>query len=612
MSGRGRQSGRRPAAILVGGYTGSAGLLAPLAAALDSSPVTRSAWTAVTGHAPDGVPPRFDEGRFLDNIESVARQIGPPLVLLGHSTGGSLALLAATERLAGDVGLLVLAAAPSRIGGDYLERWQKLWGEGPAAGRTQPSLADVGRMASTVRRAAAKRAELSCPLLVVQGQEDELVPPRQARAWLEPAGGRISAPVRLVEVPGAGHDLFSGGKAKLAQEAVLKAVRDSGERLSDRERTALVDLREAEPELERAERLSFGTAARFVRSPGVRRRVAGSKAALAELEEIAVADPVHANVEVTTRCNCACPACARSRLAVEPREMPRRDFRAVLGLLPHAYRLTLVGLGEPALHQDLPGLVADARRAGRRVSIVTGGAELDRVLSRELLRAGLDGIAFSLDAADPGLAARVRPGAPLERVLANASAFVEESRAAVGRSGERPASLAVFTAISVETAEALPALAGVVADLGVDAWMLTDLNFAANRDRSLWLSGTEAQRAAVRSAVATAFRRGLPVLSCRSLEEAGLAGAVRDHLLLRPDELWRRAARHEHCLSPWQTAPVGVEGDLTFCDCRPEEPLGNLFERPLDEIWNGERARELRRSMRGPNPPEACRVCPRF
>ncbi|MFO8072876.1 MAG: SPASM domain-containing protein [Polyangia bacterium] len=185
-------------------------------------------------------------------------------------------------------------------------------------------------------------------------------------------------------------------------------------------------------------------------------------------------------------------------------------------------------------------------------------------------------------------------------------------RAAGGRSGDRPSSLAVFTAISVETAEALPELAGVVADLGADAWTLTDLNFAANRNRSLWLSGTEAQRASVRSAVAVAFRRGLPVLSCRSLEELGLAGAVRDHLLLRPDELWRRAARHEHCLSPWQTAPVGVDGALTFCDCRPEEPLGNLFERPLAEIWNGERARQLRRGMRGPNPPEECRVCPRF
>jgi hypothetical protein len=51
---------------------------------------------------------------------------------------------------------------------------------------------------------------------------------------------------------------------------------------------------------------------------------------------------------------------------------------------------------------------------------------------------------------------------------------------------------------------------------------------------------------------------------------------------------------------------------VTLCDCQPDQGVGNLFSEPLGDIWNGRIMGEFRRTMLGDDPPEACRVCPRF
>ncbi|MBI4618918.1 MAG: SPASM domain-containing protein [Desulfobacterales bacterium] len=58
--------------------------------------------------------------------------------------------------------------------------------------------------------------------------------------------------------------------------------------------------------------------------------------------------------------------------------------------------------------------------------------------------------------------------------------------------------------------------------------------------------------------------------------------------------------------------PVDVDGNVTICDCQPNRPIGNLLNRPLWEIWNGNAMVEHRRRMLSSDPPESCRGCPRF
>ena len=102
------------------------------------------------------------------------------------------------------------------------------------------------------------------------------------------------------------------------------------------------------------------------------------------------------------------------------------------------------------------------------------------------------------------------------------------------------------------------------------------------------------------------------MLSVRGLEEFGLWKRYGKYLLLPPDRLYQRSRRRAWCCSPWQTVPVNVKGEVTLCDCQPGVPAGNLFERTLPEIWNGQVFVDHRKKMLSDDPPEACSICPRF
>jgi radical SAM protein with 4Fe4S-binding SPASM domain len=102
------------------------------------------------------------------------------------------------------------------------------------------------------------------------------------------------------------------------------------------------------------------------------------------------------------------------------------------------------------------------------------------------------------------------------------------------------------------------------------------------------------------------------VLSVWGLEEFALDTRYLDYLLLRGEQLAHRSERRTNCLSPWQTIPVNVEGNLSLCDCQPGAVIGNIHRSALSDWWNGPAMIEQRRRMLGDNPPEACRVCPRF
>ena len=573
--------------LLVHGYSGAPAQLEPLAGALEAAHGAEAVERlCLPGHGAQAAP-EFDAEACLAAIAAAAagfRARGRELVLVGHSTGATLAL-AAVARFGLEPRLLVLAAAPNRIDPGYPARWAAHGGD-----RAAPSLLSMARLVSLIRATGARPLP-DCPVLIVQGDADRLVPAEAAEAWR----ARLVRPGRTVLVPGAGHQLFQGPGSAFALDLVTRAIADAVHVPGAEETAVLARLAAEEP-----------AAARFLAaSPASGRHLAlcPSGAALAGAAP-SLAEPVFANLEITTRCNLACAFCARSASTGPARDMSLATFRRVLDLLPHAYRVTLVGLGEPLLHPGLPAMVAEASRAGRRVALATNALLLTGELSRQLLDAGLDAIVFSLDAATPELAARVRSGTVLATALERIRAFCRLAPAAVSR--------AVFSAVSLDTAPHLEALVQEVATLGVDVLMLSDLNFPENLAHALWNHVDAPLRDSIRRAVRRAFSLGLPVLSVRGLEAFALPRHYHQHLLVPPASLYQRSARHSHCRSPWQTLPVAVDGSVSLCDCQSRERVGNLLEVPFAELWFGGPMAAHRGRMDSAQPPPACALCPRF
>lgn len=586
--------------VLVHGYLGAPGDLAPLTDSL----VRQHGADAVDslclpGHG--GVShPAFDEAAFLAALAvAIDRQRAQKrrFVLIGHSTGGSLLLAEIARRLAADPGsledllLLVLCATPPRIDLGYSERWSAHTAE-----RTL-EMQDVGAFVSLVNR-LARRAPLAvpAPVLIVHGEADELVPVADAEQW---RNGRLLSAQRQVRIAGARHHIFTGEGATLAIDVIGRAIDDARQRGGSVPR-ALFDL-------------ATGLEAFCAAWPDSTRHVENSPAGMQAVGRdfapgaMAENEPTLANIEITTRCTLGCAACARTQLKLQSRFMSREDFCRVLEKLPHAYRIVLVGLGEPLLHPEVIDFIRLAVAAGRRVGLVTNAMSLDAEMAHALCASGLASITFSLDAVDQVTAERVRLGSDMRQISANIRTLIAERR----RQGSNLAT-AAFTALSMDTIGEFEAIVDFVADHEIDALMVTDLNFPANQPRSVQNAFTPEHSRTLRQALKRALARRLPVLSVLGLEEFALAARYMDYLLLRGEQLAHRSHRRAHCLSPWQTIPVNVDGNLTLCDCQPGAVIGNIHRMPLSDWWNGSAMTEQRQRMLGDDPPEACRVCPRF
>jgi len=63
------------------------------------------------------------------------------------------------------------------------------------------------------------------------------------------------------------------------------------------------------------------------------------------------------------------------------------------------------------------------------------------------------------------------------------------------------------------------------------------------------------------------------------------------------------------CRFLWNELFVAVNGDVTPCCIQGRPVVGNVFKENLDQVWNGEGMREMRRRLRDGDPVDCCRDC---
>lgn len=110
--------------------------------------------------------------------------------------------------------------------------------------------------------------------------------------------------------------------------------------------------------------------------------------------------PAACDVSVTNVCNATCDFCCFARdkqLVKDKRWLDRADFARALPIL---YRRGIRYLnfqgGEPLLHREIDGLVADTRAAGMHPAVITNGWMLPKKIE-SLIGAGLHTLLVSID-----------------------------------------------------------------------------------------------------------------------------------------------------------------------------------------------------------------------
>jgi len=187
---------------------------------------------ALPGHAPvdRGILRLTGFGGYVDAMRKVVKRLGEPPVVVGHSMGGLIARMIAAERLAAAIVLVsplpggrvpapagaipyFAAVAPLVLTGLPFRPWPSAirrlaLHDLPPAEQDVVAAGFVPESGRAYRdlvfgRARVKRRAVRCPMLVLHGSADRLVPLEVARGIADKHEGR------LVVIPHHGHWLIA-------------------------------------------------------------------------------------------------------------------------------------------------------------------------------------------------------------------------------------------------------------------------------------------------------------------------------------------------------------------------------------------------------------------
>ena len=312
--------------------------------------------------------------------------------------------------------------------------------------------------------------------------------------------------------------------------------------------------------------------------------------------------PLEVYIEPTNRCNEFCTTCPRTFFRREPEgDLDYQRFVAILDQFPGVERVVLHGVGEPLLARDLPRMVAEANGRGARVLFNTNALALSARLQEQLVDAGLDELRVSMDAADPRTYLAVRGVNGYEKAMRRTADFC----AYLARRGAGRPHVSMYFIAMRENIHELPAAIERAAAIGVKTVTLQRLvHFGAGLARQDQSVMEDDLSELLAICAETAAASGVQLLGTgrRSAAESvqPVAGA----------HPW------SGCNRPWRSTYVTANGNVLPCCIAPFSTrdyagliLGNVFQQPIKEIWNGARYQEFRRAHRTDQPPEPCRGC---
>ncbi len=329
--------------------------------------------------------------------------------------------------------------------------------------------------------------------------------------------------------------------------------------------------------------------------------------------EVCDSQPQVVFIEATNRCNLRCQTCPRTYFPLEPPQTLSLDaFERITSQFPQMQRALLHGIGEPLLNPNLPEMIRRLKRRGIQTLINSNATLLTPTRQAALIDSGLDELRCSLDAATSETYAQIRGAHAFELVVEGIRGLMELQRK---RHAQTPRVSLWITATRQNLSE-LPGMVRLAGRLAVPEVYVQRLVYYADQpgqqfglarvDEAVFGPVAEMQEQSLAEAESLAFALGITLKASgardprSSLTAAGQA----------------QSAPWQACVRPWTTAYVTANGNCLPCCIAPFADrdyssliLGNLFEQPFEQIWNGPAYRSLRARLLSDHPPRTCAGC---
>jgi MoaA/NifB/PqqE/SkfB family radical SAM enzyme len=314
-------------------------------------------------------------------------------------------------------------------------------------------------------------------------------------------------------------------------------------------------------------------------------------------------------VEVTSWCNAGCIYCPRTvyQNRWKSRHLPISTIQRLLPAFARASLVFLQGWGEPFLHPDFFSMASMAKRAGCMVGTTTNGMLLDADKLLQLVRMGIDLVAFSLAGVDEKNDA-VRRGTSLKKVLEAIQAL---NRLKEEMGSDTPAIHLAYMLLSsgLKDLDKLPAM---LQGSGVSQVVINTLDFVASKDLELEairprdIREYEDMHSQLEELVRLGKRHGFIIHhQLKNFEKRRLTCTenVQQALVVSAD------GQVSPCV--FTNLPVSevnfVKNNLEYL----YSPLffGNVNERSLESVWGEKPYKTFRRSFYTGKLAPSCRLC---
>ncbi len=274
---------------------------------------------------------------------------------------------------------------------------------------------------------------------------------------------------------------------------------------------------------------------------------------------------------LTKRCNLACAHCyiAAGSWHAAAGELSTAECHRILDEileLNQSPMLILSG-GEPLLRDDLEQIAEHASSAGATVVVGTNGTRLSHERIRSLMRAGVSGVAISVDSLHPEYHDRFRHGA----------GALEDTLAAVERLREHRLDFVVQTSLTSGNRAELSELVAWAADRGAVSFNLYFLVPTGRGERMTGLTPTENEEVLRELTSLEAVYRGQMMIrsKCQPQIMRHVAEGDGDSPLLNYGT---------RCPCGVHYCRITPEGKLTPCPYTPTV-AGDLRESSFRQVW---------------------------
>ena len=289
------------------------------------------------------------------------------------------------------------------------------------------------------------------------------------------------------------------------------------------------------------------------------------------------------------RCNLQCIMCPWHEMRTPHLDMAWETYEKIAVAFKEVTEIDLSGGGEPTMHPLLLRMIELAKESGCTAGFSTNATLLTPKLSEELIRIGLDWIAFSIDGATEQTYEKIRRGASFQQVIHHIS-FLDKLRKK--NTGGKPLTM-LFFVMMPENFHELPVLVDLCLNLGIDRLIVKNqdviLKMERDRDRLFTWDGHKPKE--------------LQRIIEASLEKARSNGLFMRVYELFPDEmpiceqdpLNTAFFNWEGFVSPCIT--LAYAGKRVFRGEWIEAPLyrfGNINNESFDNIWSSPAYRRFR------------------